>query len=303
MLFGYVMQATAAPKTEKWLLSSDTKKVLYVAPDLGTRFLFPFNLNDEQFNPRLEFTNTSPYYHTVPDLSSIQNLQKLQNAFTVTVDRESVLQLVDPATGKITSPLLGYIFLSVGRYNLTLELRATTNINQHIANVRFDIAPKEREYLISESVNRKSKRLEEEYKKRLGSVEKLAEQRALALVGDLSAMRPDIVKVRDTFELATQEGHKLEIEVDDFQIYDKFTTLQIIIANLEREKLFINELKLFEVQDDKRKRIEIFHQCNVKIEGHDAINCVITTKHKNIADLEKMVFVVETNQGAGEVTW
>ena len=295
--------AASAPRTEQWTLTDDTKKVLYVAPDLGTRFLFPFDLNDEQFNPRLEFTNTSPFFHTVPDLSKGNNLKVLQNSFTVTVDRKTVINLVDEVTGKIKAPLLGYIFVSVGRYNLTLELRATTNIEKHIANVRFDISPEEREYLISESVNRKSKRLEEEYKKRLLTVDKLAEERALALIGDLSAIRPDIVKVRDTFELATQDGHKLEIEIDDFQIYDKFTTLQIIIANLEREKLFINELKLLELQDEKRKRIDIFHKCKVKVESHDSVNCVITTKHKNVADLEKMIFVIETNQGTGEVSW
>ena len=127
----------ASPRTEEWLLTGDTRKVLYLAPDLGTRFIFPFNLTDEQFTPKVSFTNTSKFYSTVPDLSlGIKTFKALQNSFTVTVDREAVISLIDPRSGKITAPILGYIYLSVGRYNLTLELRPTTDIKKNIANVR-----------------------------------------------------------------------------------------------------------------------------------------------------------------------
>ncbi|WP_345855764.1 hypothetical protein [Shewanella algae] len=296
-----VCAANASPVTESWKLGSDTKQVLYVVPDLGTRIIFPFMLTDEALNPRLSVVMTNPAYYTVPDTSKEIDANVLQNTLTIMVSRETILSNID-GNGRLVSPLLGYLYLSVGGLNLTVELRATLNVSQAVANVKVDISNEKREYLIAETVKRKTESLEADYKKRLKSLDIRADEMALSMVGEMAWTEPNLTRVRDDFKLTTDTGHRLEIAIDDFKTYDTFTTLKLHISNSESKPIHISDVGLYR-SAEQRRAIMVYHQCNNKIQKYQEVECVLTTREKGVASVDNLILRVDTDKGAGEIKW
>ncbi len=299
LIFSCSTPVFSAPKTEYWELGHDTKKVVYLVPDLGTRLVFPFMLTNESLSPKLAVTITNPAYSVTPDITGNIDASIVQNTLTLMVDREKVLTTVDER-GNI-NPFLGYLYLSVNGLNLTLELRTTLDVSKMFANIEMGISNEQRDYLIAETVKRRTESLELDYQKKAQGLDVRASEQALSMVGEMAWITPKTTRIREDFPLRTANNHRLEIKIDDFKSFDSFTTLRFAIENQETTAIHIAEINLYR-DLEARRPITIHHQCDQKIERYSALNCVISTKD-DVANVDDLILRIDTNKGAGEIKW
>lgn len=295
----------AKPTAVNWDLGQDTREVLYVVPDLGVRLLFPFNLADME--PALSTTLTNPAYFTVPNLTGeggAINASILQNHLTVMVDRGAIEPVIDRMNGTLTNPLIGYLYLSAGGFNLTLELRATLDRNQSPSNVFFQISPETRNYLISESVTRLTGAMEQEYQKKLATLERRAKTLAMAIVGELSVKTPSLTRIRQSDVIRTPEGYVIELRVKALYQYETFSTLQLTVINNNASALALNQLALFQLSEEgSRTELSIAHRCEGMIDRFGDKECVVTTMDDGIHQADRLLLEIDTNVGGGSMEW
>ncbi|HFE37502.1 MAG TPA: hypothetical protein ENK06_03650, partial [Gammaproteobacteria bacterium] len=105
--------ADAAPKIKRIELQAFTQFTLDMVPDLGTRFIFPFVLDEESDNIPFTLKMTNPVFthQRVPG----------RNFFVVELPPMS-----QPNTTNPVSPVyLGNLFINAGGYNITVLLRSS----------------------------------------------------------------------------------------------------------------------------------------------------------------------------------
>ncbi|MBY5979216.1 hypothetical protein [Ferrimonas balearica] len=305
VLLAIITNANAKPTVTNWDLGQDTREVLYVVPDLGVRLIFPFNLAD--MDPALSTTITNPVYFTVPNLTGEDgaiNATILQNHLTVMVDRSAIEPLIDRMNGTLTNPLIGYLYLSTGGFNLTLELRTTLDRRQSPSNVFFQISPEKREYLISESVLRRSGAMALEYENKVASLENRAKTLALAMVGELSLKTPSVTRIRKSGTIRTGEGYVIELKAKALHQFGTFSTLQLFIINNNANAIAVKQLTLFQLDDEgSRTEISAAHRCEGIIDRFDDKECVLSTMEDAIHEAKHLLLEIDTNIGGGAVEW
>lgn len=297
--------AIAKPTAVNWKLGQDTREVLYVVPDLGVRLIFPFDLGD--MDPVLSTTLTNPAYFTVPDLtgqSGAISADLLQNHLTLMVDKAAIEPVIDRMNGSLVNPMIGYLYLSAGGFNLTIELRATLDRRQSPSNVFFDITQAERDYLITESVQRRTAAIEREYQKKVAELDLRAREQALALVGELSMVAPAVTRIRESGVVRTPQGHVIELRIKALHEFDSFSTLQLTIINNNSSALGINDLTLYQLgRDDSRVEIPVAHRCDGMMERFGERECVLSSQDTTIDDAAELLLEIDTNVGSGGIKW
>ena len=106
-------QALAQPKDARVTLTEFTRLSLDVVPDLGTQLVFPFVL-DGTLEPALEINNTNQVGFEAAHTPG-------QNTILVTVKT--------PQGGGPVPDYRGLLFVTVGGYHLTLELRTASRLS------------------------------------------------------------------------------------------------------------------------------------------------------------------------------
>lgn len=134
----------------KVALQEQTQIAVKLVPDLGTRLIFPFILDDPQLKPPLNYklTNTK-------DFKVARSLDAIigQNVFLVTTN------------GRVGD--IGKLYISIAGYHLALNLDVSKDIDDHISDIYFNLTKADREFLIAKEIANIKHSLEVSYQRRL----------------------------------------------------------------------------------------------------------------------------------------
>ncbi len=146
-------------------LQERTQFTLKVVPNLGTRLLFPFLLDDPELKPPLNYklVNTGNFAVT----RDVGNLIG-QNVFLIT------------STGK--NERVGKLYMSIAGYNLAINLIVSNRIPDHISDVYLELSEEKRNFLINHRVETIRAQLREDYERRLLTANTLTNREDLALL-------------------------------------------------------------------------------------------------------------------------
>jgi hypothetical protein len=222
--------AQAEPRIKHVTLTKETTLVIELVPDLGTRFVFPFVL-DEQ-DEYVPFTSTL----TNPAFASIR--EPGRNSFVLTIP--------PPVTGGPSPVLFSSLFVSVAGYEISVELRVTHDLARHYSDIVFDISDEVRESLIQKAVKQRTASLERDYKEREAAMNKAIERRALSLVGKLALTGAQSSAVKEEGALVFEGTDRLLLYVEKAVRYGPFTSFVFALENKSHSAVVsVMEARLF----------------------------------------------------------
>ncbi|HHJ19292.1 MAG TPA: hypothetical protein ENJ84_05640 [Gammaproteobacteria bacterium] len=280
--------ASAQPQALHVTLQEFTRLTLEVVPDLGTQLVFPFAL-DGNMTPPLEINNTNKigfsYSHT-----SGQN--------TILITANTLEQ------GGSLPDYRGLLFVSIGGYHLSIDLRTTTRLSRHYAEVVFDLEPPARNHLIAHAVQRKRDELEQRYQQRLAALDEQAARLALAMAGELAETRPKIRRVKSARRVPLANDVMLELYADHWKIYPSLAVLVFEVKNESPRRVVITNSYLETAAGDGQKNLpESSYRCRGALRGDDYITCTLTIRDPASVDAKLLKLVLETDRGRVALSW
>ncbi len=285
-LLGFA-QVGATPTNKRVSLEEFTRLTLDIVPDYGTQLVFPFVLDG--LEPVLEINNTNKVGFSAEHKEG-------QNTILVTANT--------PKAGGQVPDYRGLLFVTVGGYRVTIELRTASRVSKNLAEVIFDVSPEQRDYLVSEAVKRRTAQLDQDYQTRIASLDTLAEAKALNLVADLAFSRPSTVRVKTADDVILQDNIPVEIYVDEWTVYSSFAILMFEIKNQSATQISINSASVTSRSNDDESRVTNGAlKCDKPLKADTKVRCSLTTRNRSIVDAEYLALAVDTDRGAINFTW
>lgn len=282
------LPAAAQPTATHVTLAEFTRLSLEVVPDFGTELVFPFVLDDGQ-TPALEIHNTNDTGFAVDHTAG-------HNTIVVTVKT--------PAEGGPVPDYRGLLFINVGGYHLSIELRAVSHVSKNVAQVVFDLAPDAREYLLTEAVKRKTAQLDADFQSRVAALDGQAEARALNLVAELALSHPKTVRVKSAAETTMGAGEAVDLFADEWKRYPSFAVLVFDVTNKSAQRLAVRNAQIQAIGEQDRSKVsDSTFQCDGPLKADTRIHCTLTTRDTPIAEAERLKLVLTTDRGIAELTW
>jgi hypothetical protein len=281
--------AGAAPKNRTVVLQKHTAMTVEIVPDLGTRFIFPFVLDEQD--------DYVPFTLNITNPSFVSKREPKRNSFVVTI----------PPTTAGRAPIqYGSLFVTVAGYEISVELRTTNDLNKHYSDVTFELGAGERENLIQQGIAKRTEALETEYKKKMEDLEKIADLKAIARVGTIALKRPSVKRVKEEARLALSNGDKITLFVDEAITYDPYTIFTVELdSNSNTHGISIVGTKLFGIDPDTKQTrpIESGNEIPQRIEPRESVKGVLTVLASTLNPKELLKLVVQTDKGEVAVQW
>ena len=278
--------AHAEPKERSVDLVRRTKLVVYVVPDLGVRFSFPFVLDEQDAYVPFTLRITNPGFE--------QAREKGRNYFIVTARRDS------------PPGMLGNLFMNVAGIEISVELRSTNDLSKHHSDVVFKLTEEAREDLIQKSIAQRTAVLDQEHRKRMEEIDALGEQMAIAHVARLATTKPKIKKVKEEGSLKANGGGSITLFVDQAVQYDKYSIyLFDLEGNRDLKDAKILDAKLLEVDADSKmeKPVQSFNQLPKSIRSNEVARGSITVMESAINPKSSFKLEVVTDRGSVVAKW
>lgn len=288
------VSAHAEPRIKTVTLQGHTTLTLDIDQDGGgTRFSFPFVLDEQDDNVPFTLAMTNPAF---ADSYSAKKLEG-RNSFVVTL----------PATtNNASAPQRGVLFLNVAGYEITVELHSTHDASKTFADIVFALSDSARETLIQKAIAQRSQVLERDYQNKLSGVNTLADQRALAKIGQLAMSEPVTQKIKEEGTLKTDSG-EVQVYVEKSVTYGPYTILVFEIDNRSStHTLTLQGAKVFAIdtKTHSSKPIEGGEQLPQPIlprnDGHGALT-VMTAAIPT--ELHSLQLQLATDVGNVQVQW
>lgn len=284
LLFSCALQA--APKSKTILLQKRTSLTVDIVPDLGTRFTFPFILDEDD--------GYVPYTLNITNDRFVNKREPGRNFFVITA----------PQAGDST--VYGNIFLTVAGYEITVELRTTHSVDKHYSDIVFEMGDEDRENLIQKAIAQRTKAMEDEHRKKMDAIEQLADTKAMMRVGRLALSRPESTSVKEANELELANGDVISLYVDEVVSYKPY---DIIVFEIESDSntqgATITDAKLFaqNTETNASRLITTGNDIPPRVNQGEYIRGAITMMGNELSDKETLKLVVQTDKGSVEATW
>lgn len=278
--------AYAEPRAKSVELHKRTTLTVYVVPDLGTRFSFPFILDEQDSYVPFTLNITNPAF--------VNGREKGRNYFVITAPVRS------------EGSMLGNVFVSVAGYEISVELRTTNDLSKHYSDIVFTLTNEAREELIQQSIAQRTAALEQEYKKKFEELDAAAEQKAIARVGRLAIKKPDTKRIKEESRLKLPNGDSIVLYVDQVVNYDPYS---IYLFNVEADSgskgLTILDAKLFSVDADTKqvRPIESAKDVPTRVQPNQEVQGAITVLGTALNPNNLMRLQVVTDKGSVEAQW
>lgn len=278
--------AYAEPRAKSVELHKRTTLTVYVVPDLGTRFSFPFILDEQDSYVPFTLNITNPAF--------VNGREKGRNYFVITAPVRS------------EGSMLGNVFVSVAGYEISVELRTTNDLSKHYSDIVFTLTNEAREELIQQSIAQRTAALEQEYKKKFEELDATAEQKAIARVGRLAIKKPDTKRIKEESRLKLPNGDSIVLYVDQVVNYDPYS---IYLFNVEADSgskgLTILDAKLFSVDADTKqvRPIESAKDVPTRVQPNQEVQGAITVLGSALNPNNLLRLQVVTDKGMVEAQW
>lgn len=278
----------ASPKVREVVLQKHTTLTVEMVPDLGTRFIFPFVLDEQDEYVPFTLNLTNPAF--------VSKREPGRNSFVVTI----------PPTGARGAPSYGNLFVTVAGYEITVELRTTTDLNKHYSDVNFELGDGERESLIQKGIAQRTRVLEAEYKKKMDDLEKLADLKAMGRVGVIAQKSPSTRRIKEEQKLTLKNGDTITLFVDRAITYEPYTIFTFEVdSDSNTQGVTVLDAKLFGVDADSKqlRPIEAAKDVPPRIPPRESVNGVITTMEASLNPKEYLRLVILTDKGEVSAQW
>jgi hypothetical protein len=282
--------ATAEPRTLTVELKKHTLVTLTIPYDMGTRFTFPFILDEQSDYVPFTLNTTNPLF--------VENRAPARNYFVLTPRL--------PQNAKANANYLGNSFITVAGYEITIELKANNDYAHHYSDVIFKLGPEDRETLIQKAVAQRTEQLEQTYAKKLADLDHLADQKSIARVGRLALTSPSHTRIKEEGKLKLPNGDNIILYVDQAIHYDPYTIFAFDIGSESSSQgVSIIDAKLFAVDPDtKRERpIDAGKDLPPHVEPRSEHHAAITALSANLDPKELLMLRVLTDKGTLEAVW
>lgn len=285
----FCLPAQAAPKNRNVVLAKHTTITVEIVPDLGTRFIFPFVLDEQDEYVPFTLNITNPKF--------VSKREPGRNSFVVTIP---------PQEGGRAPQYYGNLFVTVAGYAITVELRSTTDLTKHYSDVTFELGNAERENLIQKGIAQRTKALEAEYKKKFDDLEKLADLKAMSRVGVIAQKSPSTKRIKEEQKLTLKNGDNITLFVDRALTYEPYTIFTFQIdSDSNTQGVTILDAKLFGLDPDTKqpRPIESGKDVPPRIPPRESVNGVLTTLDTSLNPKEILKLVVLTDKGEVSAQW
>lgn len=267
-----------------------TTLVLNFYPGMGTRFTFPFLLdNDDNYVP---YTNDNTNSGVFIPLKR----QKGRNFFVITVPPEHVSTLLD----------IGNMFITVAGYQISVEMHSTKKRSDHVSDVRFLMGVKAREDLIQHAISQRSKALEQSYKDKFDQLDAMTAQRALAKVGMLALADPTETRIKEEAVLVLKNGDETILFVDMVLDYPEYSIYKFDIENdSSTNHVTVQDAKLFLIDEKSGKKIPLDTAKKIpkRVEPRGMATGVLVVDKNTIDDNKRLMLEVLTDGGSVQAVW
>lgn len=222
----------ADPRQKVVTLSPHTAFTLDIDQDGGgTRFSFPFVLDEQDDNVPFTLDITNPAFTS-------KRLEG-RNSFVVT--------LPIPANGASLNHARSSLFITVAGYEISVELRATREQAKAYSDVVFELLGDARETLIQNAIAQRAAVLEKDYQSKRATIETLADQRALAKIGKLAMSNTVTKRIKEEGQVTAANG-TVVLFVDKTVSYGPYSILLFDIDNHDRNQVVtVQDAKLFSI--------------------------------------------------------
>lgn len=284
-------KAVNAPLIKHVQLQEFTTLTIDIVPDLGTRLVFPFVLDEQPKEGVVPYTMTLTNKVFKSDRKNGRN----------------VLVLTAPPTkdGGDMSGYLGDLFISVAGYNISARLRTVNDWREHYTDIVFELSEADRQTLIDEEVQRRVQALEVEHQRKIEALDNDIDKRALAKVAYLALQTPDQDRVKEKTRAVLANGDRLILTVDSVMGYDQFSMVPFELEADTMDDLKILDARLF-VQAEKDAPEQLLStsiQIKRRVEPGERVHGVIATERPKLMDYETIKLVVLTDKGQVELAW
>ncbi len=174
-----------------------------LVPDLGTRFSFPFALDEADASVPFTLNMTNPIF--------IHHREPGRKFFTVEID---------PQDSERGARYLGNLFVTVGRYNLSIALSSSLDTREHVTDYAFLLTGEARKQRLQEAVDQRVAALEQRYQARLAELDRRVHELALARLAELASQPVSNRAIRERGVLRTPQG-QVALRLDRMKRYGK----------------------------------------------------------------------------------
>lgn len=281
------------PRIKTVELKEFTKLTLDIVPDLGTRFTFPFLLDETGRKGLVPFT-----LNISNKIFKPSEIKEGRNSFVLTVPP---FEDGKPLTGQF----LGDLFVTVAGYNISVRLRTTRDIRRHYTDINFVMSKEDRLQLIEEAVEKRFAAAQAEFEKKKKNLDRQAERLALAMIGRLAIQKPDEVRVKEESDLALPSGDRLTLYVDRLLRYGEMTVVPFTLYADTSGTVKITAVQLYGIKEAKGEEFLIDAGMLVRrrVDSGEEVRGVVSTDMPGIAELKSLRLVVLTNLGEVSLKW
>jgi len=289
--FPLVVNAGADPRTKTITLSEFTKLTLDVVPDLGTRFVFPFVLDEQSDYVPFTLKLTNPVF--------VSTREEGRHFFVIT--------LPSPLEGGKMPKYLGNLFVNVAGYNISVLLRSTNKTSQHYSDVVFELSDNDRQTLIQDAVDEQMIAVKAEYQQKENELDKRAHAIALKQLGGLVLDGGDTERVAEDKAFELNDGSQAILEVDKLHKYADFGifTYELVFDGNTHQALNILDVQLFgkKEQDEVEELIPSVYAMRRRLNSGDSSKGYITSDSPNLMAYQSFQIAVSTSLGNLVMNW
>lgn len=286
---------TISPKFKNVVLEEYTTLELKILADGGTQLIFPFELDNPELKPTLKIRLTNSTGFEVPtEKRDMDNLIMGQNTITI------LGKYNESAPG---AQYLSNLFINIGGYNLSIALKTTLNVNEHISNIVFNLNESDRVHMVERMVERKTRDLEEDYKKKLETIDKTATDKSLTHIAKIARLSPDNARYKEDGAISIDDS-RLVVFADRAVTYGAhYAILMFEIENKSSKDFELDDIQLVSIDESYETAIVGTLDCDQRLLADSTIKCSYATTNTDFPKAPKLKLVVRTNRGQGEFQW
>ncbi len=283
---GYLIK----PKIQPIELKPYTTFNVQLAPDLGTRFTFPFVLDKQDDYVPFTLDGTNPIFKTTRHDG--------RNFFTVEID--------PPEEGGKIPTYLGNLFVTVGGYNLTIVLSSTNKLKDHISDYVFKLSSEAREDIIQEAIMKRTEKLEADYKEKLAALNRKTSVVSLEQVGALALTSPSSENIKEEKTLRLKTGEEVNVYVSEVITYgNRFHIFKYYVKNDTANDLLVSDGAILTIDSTGIiQKLTSSNTINSRIKPGKEADGVLVTESPSIENTDLSIRIsVLTSAGLVEVDW
>jgi len=205
----------------------------------GTRFSFPFVLDEADDNVPFTLVMTNKAF---VDSYSANKLTG-RNSFVVTIAPQG--------SGGASSQQRATLFITVGGYEITVELHSTSDVSSVYSDIVFELSDEARQSLIQQAIRVKTDALEKQYQERHRALSVEADNLALSKLGTIALSDPKTVRIKEEAKIILPVGEVL-LYVDKAISYGAYTIITFEVDNRSYSApMMVQGAKVFAINRNK----------------------------------------------------